>query len=81
MMKTDHPLVDFDVEIEDCQFRPFKNTLKKFELDIDANKIKWFLEIVSNDFRENLTVREKHVIAFLIREIITVAFEGVANYE
>ena len=40
MMKNDHPLVDFDVEIEDCQFRPFKNTLKKFELDIDANKIK-----------------------------------------
>ena len=81
MMKTDHPLVHFDVEIEDCQFGLLKNTLKKFELDIDANNIECFLEIVSNDFRENLTVREKHVIAFLIREIITVAFEGVANYE
>ena len=80
-MKTDHPLVHFDVEIEDCQFGLLKNALKTFELDIDANNIECFLEIVSNDFRENLTVREKHVIAFLIREIITVAFEGVANYE
>ena len=81
MMKTDHPLVHFDVEIEDCQFGLLKNALKKFELDIDANNIECFLEIVSNDFRENLTVREKHVIAFLIREIITVAFGGMANYE
>ena len=58
-------------------FELLKNALEKFKLDIAPNKIVSFLDIVSEEFDNNLTVNEKHLVAFTMRRILIAAFECV----
>ena len=58
-------------------FELLKNAPEKFKLDIAPNKIVSFLDIVSEEFDNNLTVNEKHLVAFTMRRILIAAFECV----
>ena len=58
-------------------FELLKNAPEKFKLDIAPNKIVSFLDIVCEEFDDNLTVDERHLVAFTMRRILIAAFECV----
>ena len=78
---ADRLIADFEIEIEDVDFDILKNTLEKFRLDVAPNKIVNFLAIVCKEFVDNLTEDETHLIGFMIRRILTAAFECIRKTE
>ena len=76
-MKDDRLIADFEIQIEDIDFELLKNALEKFKLDVAPNKIVSFSDIVCEEFDDNLTTDEKHLVAFTIRRILIAAFECV----
>ena len=58
-------------------FELLKNAPEKFKLDIAPNKIVSFLDIVCEEFDDNLTVDERHLVAFTMCRILIAAFECV----
>ena len=70
-------IADFEIQIEDIDFELLKNALEKFKLDVAPNKIVSFLDIVCEEFDDNLTMDEKHLVGFTIRRILIAAFECV----
>ena len=70
-------IADFEIQIEDMDFELLKNALEKFKLDVAPNKIVSFSDIVCEEFDDNLTTDEKHLVAFTIRRILIAAFECV----
>ena len=74
---ADRLIADFEIQIEDMDFDLLKNALEKFKLDVAPNKIISFLDIVCEEFDDNLTVDEKHLVGFTIRRILIAAFDCV----
>ena len=74
---ADRLIADFEIQIEDMDFDLLKNALEKFKLDVAPNKIVSFLDIVCEEFDDNLTVDEKHLVGFMIRRILIAAFDCV----
>ena len=74
---ADRLIADFEIQIEDMDFDLLKNALEKFKLDVAPNKIVSFLDIVCEEFDDNLTVDEKHLVGFTIRRILIAAFDCV----
>ena len=67
---TDRLIADFEIQIEDFDFELLKNALEKFQLDGAPNKIVSF-------FDSNLTMDEKHLVAFTMYKTVTAAFECI----
>lgn len=79
-MKTTTQIADFEIQIEDIDFDILKNAVEKFNLrDIQPHKISSFLDIVSEDFDDNLTMDQKFLVAFMIHRISIVAFDVIKN--
>ena len=79
-MKTTTQIADFEIQIEDIDFDILKNAAEKFNLrDIQPHKISSFLDIVSEDFDDNLTMDQKFLVAFMIHRISIVAFDVMKN--
>ena len=74
---ADRLITDFEIQIEDMDFDLLKNALEKFKLDVAPNKIVSFLDIVCQEFDDNLIVDEKHLVGFMIRRILIAAFDCV----
>ena len=74
---ADRLIADFEIQIEDMDFDLLKNALEKFKLDVAPNKIVSFLDIVCEEFDDNLTVDEKHLVGFTILRILIAAFDCV----
>ena len=74
---ADRLIADFEIQIEDMDFDLLKNALEKFKLDVAPNKIVSFLDIGCQEFDDNLTVDEKHLVGFTIRRILIAAFDCV----
>ena len=74
---ADRLIADFEIQIEDMDFDLLKNALEKFKLDVAPNKIVSFLDIVCEEFDDNLTVDEKHLVGFTICRILIAAFDCV----
>ena len=74
---ADRLIADFEIQIEDMDFDLLKNALEKFKFDVAPNKIVSFLDIVCEEFDDNLTVDEKHLVGFTIRRILIAAFDCV----
>ena len=74
---ADRLIADFEIQIEDMDFDLLKNALEKFKLDVAPNKIVSFLDIGCEEFDDNLTVDEKHLVGFTIRRILIAAFDCV----
>ena len=74
---ADRLIADFEIQIEDMDFDLLKNALEKFKLDVAPNKIVSFLDIVCEEFDDNLTVDEKHLVGSTIRRILIAAFDCV----
>ena len=74
---ADWLIADFEIQIEDMDFDLLKNALEKFKLDVAPNKIVSFLDIGCEEFDDNLTVDEKHLVGFTIRRILIAAFDCV----
>ena len=73
-------IASFEIQIEVVDFNLLKNALEKFHLrNIAPHKISSFLDIVSEDFDDNLTVDQKYLVAFVIRRILTCAFDCVRD--
>ena len=72
-------IADFEIQIEDIDFELLKNALEKFKLDVAPNKIISFLDTVCEEFDDNLTMDEKHLVAFTMRRILIAAFECVRS--
>ena len=53
---ADRLIADFEIQIEDMDFDLLKNALEKFKLDVAPNKIVSFLDIVCQEFDDNLIV-------------------------
>ena len=70
-------IADFEIQIEDMDFELLKNALEKFKLAVAPNKIVSFLDIVCEEFDDNLTMDEKHLVAFTMCRILIAAFECV----
>ena len=77
MATNSRQIEDFQIQIEDMDFELLKNAPEKFKLDIAPNKIVSFLDIVCKEFDDNLTVDERHLVAFTMRRILIAAFECV----
>ena len=77
MASNSRQIEDFQIQIEDMDFELLKNAPEKFKLDIAPNKIVSFLDIVCEEFDDNLTVDERHLVAFTMRRILIAAFECV----
>ena len=77
MASNSRQIEDFQIQIEDMDFELLKNAPEKFKLDIAPNKIVSFLVIVCEEFDDNLTVDERHLVAFTMRRILIAAFECV----
>ena len=67
---TDRLIADFEIQIEGFDFELLKNALEKFQLDGAPNKIVSF-------FDSNLTMDEKHLVAFTMHKTVTAAFECI----
>ena len=76
-MKDDRLIADFEIQIEDIDFELLKNALEKFKLDVAPNKIVSFSDIVCEEFDDNLTTDEKHLVVFTMRRILRAVFECV----
>ena len=74
---ADRLIADFEIQIEGMDFDLLKNALETFKLDVAPNKIVSFLDIVCEEFDDNLTVDEKHLVGFTIRRILIAAFDFV----
>ena len=74
---ADRLIADFEIQIEDMDFDLLKNALEKFKLDVAPNKIVSFLDIVCEEFDDNVTVDEKHLVGFTIRRISIAASDCV----
>ena len=74
---ADGLIADFEIQIEDMNFDLLKNALEKFKVDVAPNKVVSFLDIVCEEFDDNLTVDEKHLVGFTIRRILIAAFDFV----
>ena len=74
---ADRLIADFEIQIEDMDFDLLKNALEKFKVDVAPNKVVSFLDIVCEEFDDNLTVDEKHLVGFTIRRILIAAFDFV----
>ena len=74
---ADRLIADFEIQIEGMDFDLLKNALEKFKLDVAPNKIVSFLDIVCQEFDDNLTVDEKHLVGFTIRRVLIAAFDCV----
>ena len=74
---ADRLIADFEIQIEDMDFDLLKNALEKFKLDVAPNKIVSFLDIVCQEFDDNLIVDEKHLVGFMICRILIAAFDCV----
>ena len=73
-------IASFEIQIEDVDFNLLKNALEKFHLRIIApHKISSFLDIVSEDFDDNLTVDQKYLVAFVIRRILTCTYDCIRD--
>ena len=74
---ADQLIADFEIQIEDIDFDLLKNALEKFKVDVAPNKVVSFLDIVCEEFDDNLTVDEKHLVGFTIRRVLIAAFDCV----
>ena len=74
---ADQLIADFEIQIEDIDFDLLKNALEKFKVDVAPNKVVSFLDIVCEEFDDNLTVDEKHLVGFMICRILIAAFDFV----
>ena len=72
---------DFEIQLDDFEFKNVKRTLEKFELDVAPHKSLNFLDIVSDEFNKNLTTDEKNLIARIIGRIVTSAFNCIKTTE
>lgn len=70
----------FEIQIGYVDFNLLKDALEKFHLrNIAPHKISSFLDIVSKEFDDNLTVDQKYLVAFVIRCILTCTFGCVRD--
>ena len=74
---ADQLIADFEIQIEDIDFDLLKNALEKFKVDVAPNKVVSFLDIVCEEFDDNLTVDEKHLVGFTICRILIATFDFV----
>ena len=79
MASSSRLIADFEIQIEDMVFELLENALEKFKLDVAPNKIVSFLDIVCEEFDDNLMMDEKHLVAFTMRRILIAAFECVRS--
>ena len=70
----------FEIQIGYVDFNLLKDALEKFHLrNIAPHKISSFLDIVSKEFDDNLTVDQKYLVAFVIRCILICTFGCVRD--
>ena len=67
---------NFTVELDEVDFDTLFNANLKFDTDIPATKIRKFLEMVCNDFNDNLTFFEKNTVAIFVKLLVT---KGLAS--
>ena len=58
MASSSRLIADFEIQIEDMVFELLENALEKFKLDVAPNKIVSFLDIVCEEFDDNLMMDE-----------------------
>ena len=67
---------NFTVELDEVDFDTLFNANLKFDMDIPATKIRKFLEMVCDDFNDNLTIFEKNTVAIFVKLLVT---KGLAS--
>ena len=67
---------NFTVELDEVDFDTLFNANLKFDMDIPATKIRKFLEMVCDDFNDNLTFFEKNTVAIFVKLLVT---KGLAS--
>ena len=63
----------FETVLDEIDFNALANANMKFSMDIFMFKIRYFLEICSDEFYENLTFAEGEAFANIIKVVITEA--------
>ena len=74
-------MADFEIQLDNFEFKNVKKTLEKFELHVAPHKILNFLNIVSDDFHKNLSTDEKSLVARITGRIVTGAFNCIKTTE
>ena len=74
-------MADFEIQLDDFEFKNVKKMLEKFELDVAPHKILNFLNIVSDEFNKNLSTDEKNLVARITGRIVTGAFNCIKTTE
>ena len=65
---------DFELEMGNVNYDMLKNALRQFDCSIvQPNHVSSFLDMVCQDFENNLKEEEKFLVAFTMRKILIVA--------
>ena len=65
---------DFELEMGDVNYDMLKNALCQFDFSIvQPNHVSSFLDMVCQDFENNLKEEEKFLVAFTMRKILILA--------
>ena len=68
---------NFKLELDEIDFDTLVNANLKFNMDVPVPKIRKFLEMVCDEFNDNLTFFEKQFVAIFIKLLITKALASL----
>ena len=71
---------NFKLELDEIDFDTLVNANLKFNMDIPVPKIRKFLEMVCDEFNDNLNFFEKQFVAIFIKLLITKALASLSFF-